>query len=390
MCEKAIAGKLPAASSKNSGIFFKPLIQPKLSINQPNDIYEQEADAMADHVMRMPDPSAKNSSFFHPAITPIQRKCAHCEEEEKKAQRKENSNSETVASPQTENYINTASGGKSLSQSERNFFEPRFGYDFSNVQLHTNAAANESAKGINALAYTSGNNIVFGANQYQPQTDSGKRLMAHELTHVVQQNKNIQPKKIQRSCSDGNCESCAGGKKDFWITFYFRRRATTETMRKIRDEINNTKTILEKCCLTLKADFNWTLLPGGGTFNFIDTTTDPARWHYSTDASNLGTGTTFADSKGLPILVVDDVPASGGGVTVDTRFDPNYTGRTYAVLGINQTTTPNTGCTHLAHELWHVGSGIVGHDPVHGTLASCTGNSISPEYCSGLRTMVGA
>ncbi|SFQ46278.1 eCIS core domain-containing protein [Parafilimonas terrae] len=180
---------------KGSTLFF----QRKLSINQPNDVYEQEADAVADKVMRMPDPSINNNSFFKPAITSIQRKCAHCEEEEKKMQRKENNNAE----PQTENYLSTVSGGRPLSQTERSFFEPRFGYDFSNVQLHTDTAANESAKSLNALAYTHNNNIVFAPDQYQPGSDEGKKLMAHELTHVVQQTGNIQPYRSSKSFNFG-------------------------------------------------------------------------------------------------------------------------------------------------------------------------------------------
>jgi Domain of unknown function (DUF4157) len=168
-----------------AGAFFKPTIQPKLSINQPNDIYEQEADATADKIMRMPDASADNNLFFKPSI---QRKCAHCEEDEKIAQRKERNNNETAVPEQAETYINSLNGkGRSLGHDERDFFEPRFGHDFSNVQLHTGSEANQSAKSINALAYTHGNNIVFGSGQYQPNTESGKKLMAHELTHVVQQ-----------------------------------------------------------------------------------------------------------------------------------------------------------------------------------------------------------
>src|SRR5207237_354075 len=77
--------------------FFRPLNQPKLRINQPNDIYEQEANAMADKVMRMHAPSLKQDTFFKPAIIPVQRKCAHCEEEEKKMQRKEMRNDVTIA-----------------------------------------------------------------------------------------------------------------------------------------------------------------------------------------------------------------------------------------------------------------------------------------------------
>ncbi|MFT4156074.1 DUF4157 domain-containing protein [Parafilimonas sp.] len=191
--------------------FFKSFVQPKLSINSPNDMYEQEADAVADRVMRMPDASINNNnSFFKPAIISIQRKCAHCEEEEKKMQRKEENGNGHAANASTENYIGTLNGkGKSLTQSERSFFEPRMGYDFSNVQLHTNAEANQSAKDINALAYTHGNHIVFGSGRYQPGTESGKRLMAHELTHVVQQDKNIQAKKIQR-VTDADVESGTG------------------------------------------------------------------------------------------------------------------------------------------------------------------------------------
>lgn len=133
----------------------------------------------------------------------VQRKCAHCEAEEKKMHRKESGDEREEVAAGTENYINTLSGGKPLTQNERSFFEPRFGHDFSNVQLHTDTAANESAKNINALAYTHGNNIVFGPDQYQPDSDAGKKLLAHELTHVVQQNGNIQPYRDPKSFNFG-------------------------------------------------------------------------------------------------------------------------------------------------------------------------------------------
>ncbi len=168
--------------------FFNPIVQPKLSINQPNDVYEQEADAMADKVMRMPDSLANNNSFFKPST--IQRKCAHCEEDDKMAQRKETNNDVTAASTQTEDYINTLSGGKPLSKNERSFFEPRMGYDFSDVKIHTDTDATKSARSINALAYTTGNSIVFNENQFSPETEPGKKILAHELTHVVQQSNN--------------------------------------------------------------------------------------------------------------------------------------------------------------------------------------------------------
>jgi hypothetical protein len=67
------------------------------------------------------------------------------------------------------------------------YFEPRFGYDFSRVLIHTDAKADDSARAVNARAFTVGRDVVFGAGQYAPGTSEGRRLLAHELTHVVQQ-----------------------------------------------------------------------------------------------------------------------------------------------------------------------------------------------------------
>lgn len=77
--------------------------------------------------------------------------------------------------------------GQPLDTATRAFMEPRFGHDFSHVRVHTDARAAESARAVNALAYTVGHDVVFGAEQYTPTTTWGKRLLAHELTHVVQQ-----------------------------------------------------------------------------------------------------------------------------------------------------------------------------------------------------------
>jgi hypothetical protein len=169
--------------------FFRPVIQPKLTINQPKDIYEQEADAVAEKVMRMPDPKAE-ATFFQPKPIPLsslQRKCSHCEEEEKVQLKGEAIAGGGMSAPSSvQDVIN--SGGQSLDRSTRNFMEPRFGYDFGRVQIHNDPFAHQSSKEINALAYTHGNHVVFGSGQYQPDTNSGRQLLAHELAHVVQQN----------------------------------------------------------------------------------------------------------------------------------------------------------------------------------------------------------
>src|SRR5688500_3659577 len=172
----------PAAKSFS---FFPPSLAPVIqtkSAPKPNDEYDQEAGVIADNIMGI----KKSQPLNPPSIIPVQRKCAHCEEEEK-MQRKEMNAEETGAENGLTNYVyNLGNSGHSLPVEVRNYYEPRFGYDFSNVKLHTDSVAAKSAQSINAFAYTSGNNIVFNNGQYSPGTDSGKKLLTHELTHVVQ------------------------------------------------------------------------------------------------------------------------------------------------------------------------------------------------------------
>ena len=81
--------------------------------------------------------------------------------------------------------------GQPLDAATRAFMEPRFGHDFSQVRVHTDAKAAESAQAVNALAYTVGRDIVFGAGRYAPGTPEGDKLIAHELTHVAQQSQDV-------------------------------------------------------------------------------------------------------------------------------------------------------------------------------------------------------
>ena len=97
--------------------------------------------------------------------------------------------------PSLESRIDSLkANGTPLPRAARSFFEPRFGHDFSTVRLHTDTGAAETARDINARAFTVGRNIVFGAGQYSPETPGGKQLLAHELTHVVQQNAGLADK----------------------------------------------------------------------------------------------------------------------------------------------------------------------------------------------------
>lgn len=191
-----------AAVSNKSNL----VIQPKLTVNTPNDRYEQEADAVADHVMRMPEPSRTPTVSDAPfgvsrlTVSSLQRKCADCEEKEK-LQRKETGNDAAgMSAPASVNSTLSSGGGQSLDKGIQQFMESRFNQDFSQVRVHTDGQAATSARDIQARAYTSGNHIVFGKGEYQPHTERGKRLLAHELVHTIQQG---QKPSIQRSWFSG-------------------------------------------------------------------------------------------------------------------------------------------------------------------------------------------
>jgi hypothetical protein len=186
-------------------------IQAKLKIGQPGDIYEQEADRVADEVMRMSGPEVQREPEGEEEklppqvkiITPIQaltlqrqddeeeeefKKKKKEEEEEEYLQAKNTTGKTPEVTPDIEFRIQSLKGdGQPLPGSVRTFFEPRFGYDFSLVRVHTDAQAAESARTLSARALTVGHDVVFGAGQYAPETTAGQRLLAHELTHVVQQ-----------------------------------------------------------------------------------------------------------------------------------------------------------------------------------------------------------
>lgn len=161
-------------------------IQPKLTVNALGDIYEHEADRVAEQVMRMPEPQRQHAC-------PCGGGCPKCQTERlyQGNQRLQTKHVEsgalglTAAPPIVLNLLR--SRGQPLDPTIRAFMEPRFGHDFSQVRVHFGEASEQSARHMNASAYTVGHNIVFGAGQFVPGTTEGKRLLAHELTHVVQQ-----------------------------------------------------------------------------------------------------------------------------------------------------------------------------------------------------------
>jgi outer membrane protein OmpA-like peptidoglycan-associated protein len=160
---QAVQQLLQASASVN--------LQPKFKVSAPGDSYEQEADRVADQVLQMPDEEVERKqdvAVSGPAR--IERSAAG----------------------------SSSGGGQPLSDSVRSYFEPRFGEDFSQVRLHTDERAAQSAQGLGASAYTLGQDVVLGEGQYAPETVEGRQLLAHELAHVVQQSKGESDNMIQR------------------------------------------------------------------------------------------------------------------------------------------------------------------------------------------------
>lgn len=172
-------------------------VQPKLPVNQPGDSFEQEADAMADRVMRMAD--APVTGIIGRSV---QRKCAHCEEEEKKLMRKEQSGGSGTGISSSPLF--NAGSGTPLHPGVKGKMEHAFNTDFSAVRVHTGSQATELNNAVNARAFTYGNDIYFNHGAYASDTYEGQKLLAHELTHVVQQSNTGIQRQVMRQVTNPN------------------------------------------------------------------------------------------------------------------------------------------------------------------------------------------
>lgn len=147
------------------------VIQPKLIVDQPRNMYEQEADRVAEQVLRIPESQVLQQP-----------------NEEQILQTKNIPAQTSEVNLNLVACINAVkSSGQPLATSTRAFFEPRFRYNFINVRVHTDAEASTLTDKLNALAFTAGQDIFFRRGEYQPDSSYGREVLAHELTHVVQQ-----------------------------------------------------------------------------------------------------------------------------------------------------------------------------------------------------------
>ena len=210
----------PFFTKKGGGDFFAPAVQMKMAVSKPGDKLEQEADRMADKVMRMPLPGKEEKLQRAPdeklqkAAVPekkVQKKEADkLQKAGEKVQKKEDdklqkapaseeklqrkgSDSAPSGSTNLQSAIqNRSGGGQPLSSDVRNYMEPRFNADFSNVRVHNDPQAAGLSNQLSARAFTHQNNIFFSRDQYQPGSSEGRQLLAHELTHTIQQGHSVQ------------------------------------------------------------------------------------------------------------------------------------------------------------------------------------------------------
>ena len=198
-------------------------VQTKLTVNQPGDAHEQEADKMAEHVVQRaqmkPDEEKVQRKARHEDDDMVRRKARHEEEklqkkgmkEEEKPIQKQAAAAGAVppaAVPVAAQRLSATKGqGSALPAATLREMGQAFGHDFRNVRIHTTSQAEELSQDLRAQAFTNGQDVYFGSGKYNPETTDGKRLLAHELTHVVQQNG--QPaEQLQRYPVPGNL-ACA-------------------------------------------------------------------------------------------------------------------------------------------------------------------------------------
>lgn len=222
------AGQAPTPSQQR---FDRMAVRAKLAVSEPGDAVEREADAVADQVMRMPDPPGPSAPPPKPAGAAasaskgLQRKAAPeakppASAEAKPAaapvnspeiKRKAESAPGPEATPESAHDIEQRLGaGQPLDAATRSFFEQRLHADFSAVRIHTDAAAAQTAQQLGARAFTHGQHVAFASSAYQPASEEGKRLLAHELTHVMQQQDSV-TRAIMRKPAAAPASGSGGG-----------------------------------------------------------------------------------------------------------------------------------------------------------------------------------
>jgi len=177
--------------------FFAPAIQMKMAVSKPGDKLEQEADRMADRVMRMPSPVSplpgKEGKLQRLPDEKLQKAEEKVQKKEEEKLQRQGGDGVSVPGANVQSAIQSKrGGGQPISSDVLGYMEPRFNADFSRVRVHSDQESAALSNRLSARAFTYQNNIFFSRNQYQPGSSEGKQLLAHELTHTLQQGHAVQ------------------------------------------------------------------------------------------------------------------------------------------------------------------------------------------------------
>jgi outer membrane protein OmpA-like peptidoglycan-associated protein len=173
------------------------MLQGRMMVGEAENLFEREADQMADRVLRTPvsGPNQPPSFTSTNSLSAASKQTGSRAGMQREAHR--NDGGSQVGAPQLVDQA-LSSPGQPLDSETGEFMESRFGSTFQHVRVHTDARAAEAARSVNARAFTLGRDIVFDANEFAPRTESGRLLLAHELTHVLQQGNTSVGPVIQR------------------------------------------------------------------------------------------------------------------------------------------------------------------------------------------------
>ncbi len=358
-------------------------IQPKLTIGAPNDRYEREADAMADRIMRMPQ--AYSSQTLSSAANGIQRTCSACSHEKEQIRRKplmmKSEGGMPVATPNLQTQLSGSKGsGNPMPSAINNQMSQAFNTDFSKVRIHTDSRAAQMNQGLNALAFTHGSDIYFNKGTYNPSSSDGKRLLGHELTHVVQQGE-VGQNKIQRQAAD----ACPNGRKEVTVDMLSFDGST----RNPSADLAHANTIYSQCCVSFKLGVGASVDPSfSGPLMGNDTTFERA--NRSTDS---------AEESALIPAVTSAFGLNGRlRVLYFERFNPSARGTSHRATGSTALTVNHVYMANhardrsLAHEFGHILlNGNFHHLPADNLMHvsnTATASNITPAQCTSIHSNI--
>lgn len=341
-------------------------IQAKLMVGQSDDPAEQEADRIAEQVMRMPQPQAQRSC-------PCGTSCAKCKSAQGardiirrvplRTKATHASTTTAMEAPPVAHDV-LRSPGVPLDSSTREFMESRFGRDFSAVRVHADDGAARSAHAVNARAYTVGRHVVFGAGERQFGSESGKRLLAHELAHVVQQSEHRAPPRVQRTITVQNPTGTTAPNTQSngaVVTGLFNGLCPdtswqidgTGTVTPATKDFCSTGVTQSKMSTSCQCACNFTNASGPNASITIDPTDDQ-----TTFAASSGPGGNSFDIKlrgqaATSITGATGAPVPAGQSSRRTLSDPAWLILGHEMCGHAQTTMPNISTPGRAGSIEH-------------------------------------